>query len=68
MLASARVAAPRPLARRRASRFAPFAARAGSDRPARSVEAEDEASSSLGALLSGRDLSDAVGALDAARV
>ena len=68
MLASARVAAPRPLARRRASRFVPLAARAGSDRPARSVEAEDEASSSLGALLSGRDLSDAVGALDARRV
>ena len=68
MLASARVAAPRPLARRRASRFAPLAARAGSDRPARSVEAEDEASSSLGALLSGRHLSDAVGALDARRV
>jgi hypothetical protein len=68
MLASARVAAPRPFAPRRASRIAPLAARAGSDRPARSVEADDEASSSLGALLSGRDLSDAVGALDARRI
>ena len=67
MLASARVAAPRP-SRGAALRARPLAARAGSDRPARSVEAEDEASSSLGALLSGRDLSDAVGALDARRV